>query len=166
MKALTIWQPWASLIMIGAKPVEWRSWYAFRKMHGQRIVIHAGARKVVHGEVAELIQRIHTEAAQRRAGEPVDDPTGLHLDLALALLEPVLTGEEILPLSAGLGTAVMGEPRLAIDLGYPVDSDRLEMQNWGWPLTSVQPFVDPVACRGGRGFWEWSDAADMARRAA
>jgi hypothetical protein len=24
MKALTIWQPWASLIMIGAKPYEFR----------------------------------------------------------------------------------------------------------------------------------------------
>jgi len=25
MKALTIWQPWASLIMIGAKPFEFRT---------------------------------------------------------------------------------------------------------------------------------------------
>ena len=28
MRALTIWQPWASLIIIGAKPFEWRRWRA------------------------------------------------------------------------------------------------------------------------------------------
>ena len=46
MKALTIWQPWASLIMAGAKPWEWRGWAPPRSLVGQRIAIHAGARKV------------------------------------------------------------------------------------------------------------------------
>lgn len=26
MKALTVWQPWASLIIMGAKPYEFRKW--------------------------------------------------------------------------------------------------------------------------------------------
>jgi hypothetical protein len=34
MKALTIWQPWASLIMIGAKPVEFR-WALDREMRSE-----------------------------------------------------------------------------------------------------------------------------------
>jgi len=29
MKALTIWQPWASLIMAGYKPYEFRGWPAY-----------------------------------------------------------------------------------------------------------------------------------------
>lgn len=52
MKALTIWQPWASLVMIGAKPYEFRRWdYRERQsgLQGQRIVIHAGARPVKTG---------------------------------------------------------------------------------------------------------------------
>jgi hypothetical protein len=48
MKARTIWQPWASLIMIGAKPYEFRgrSYLAYidHPLPGERIGIHAGAR--------------------------------------------------------------------------------------------------------------------------
>ena len=54
MKALTIWQPWASLIMAGAKPYEFRGWRAPRSIIGQRIVIHAAARKVDRVEVFNL----------------------------------------------------------------------------------------------------------------
>ncbi len=54
MKALTIWQPWASLIVAGAKPFEFRGWRAPRSLIGQRIVIHAGATKVAQAEVVEL----------------------------------------------------------------------------------------------------------------
>ncbi len=60
MPALTVWQPWASLIVIGAKPVEWRAWdYADRRPNlvDSRIVIHAGARPVRPKEVADLIER-------------------------------------------------------------------------------------------------------------
>lgn len=46
MYALTIWQPWASLIAAGCKPYEWRGWRVPRNMIGRRIGIHAGARRV------------------------------------------------------------------------------------------------------------------------
>ena len=56
MKALTIWQPWASLIMIGAKPYEFRgrSYLAYinHPQPGERMAIHAGARPVRPTEVA------------------------------------------------------------------------------------------------------------------
>lgn len=39
MKALTIWQPWASLIMIGAKPYEFRSWQPPAWLIGKRRAI-------------------------------------------------------------------------------------------------------------------------------
>lgn len=62
MKALTIWQPWASLIMIGAKPFEFRRWdYRERErgLDGQRIVIHAGARSIPRSDIEDLIERIN-----------------------------------------------------------------------------------------------------------
>ena len=46
MKALTIWQPWASLIAMGAKPYEFRGWKPPKSLIGQRLAIHAGARPV------------------------------------------------------------------------------------------------------------------------
>ena len=54
MKALTIWQPWASLIIAGAKPYEFRGWRAPRSIFGQRIVIHAAAKKIDRDEVSHL----------------------------------------------------------------------------------------------------------------
>ena len=39
MKALSIWQPWASLIMSGHKKIETRSWPAPYSIRGQRIAI-------------------------------------------------------------------------------------------------------------------------------
>jgi activating signal cointegrator 1 len=39
MKALSIWQPWASLIMSGHKKIETRSWPAPHSIRGTRIAI-------------------------------------------------------------------------------------------------------------------------------
>lgn len=45
MKAISLWQPWASLVACGAKPYETRHWAPPRELIGQRIAIHA-AKKV------------------------------------------------------------------------------------------------------------------------
>lgn len=55
MKALTVWQPWASLIIVGAKPYEFRGWRFPQSLLGQRIVIHAAARKIRSGEIGDLL---------------------------------------------------------------------------------------------------------------
>lgn len=41
MKAITIWQPWAGLLIAGLKPVENRTWKP-RLNIGERVAIHAG----------------------------------------------------------------------------------------------------------------------------
>lgn len=151
MKALTVWQPWASLIMVGAKPYEFRGW-DFRHrdpaLVGQRIVIHAGAREVKPIEVIDLLRRLGGE----------DDMTGLVVDKARELLERVRAAHKfrLLPLAAGLGTAVIGRPRNAgVIFGANVaDSDRGAF-NFAWPLSDIEPFAAPIPCRGAQGFWAW-----------
>lgn len=150
MKALTIWQPWASLIIEGVKPYEFRSWPAPRSIWGQRIAIHAGARPVRKGEVAVLV------ASLRRAEAWT---TALKSE-ALAFLEHVHTAPGMLPLSCILGTVVIGEPipstRIIAGFGGPVnDSDRVEHSNWAWPLTSIERLLPPEPARGAQGFWDW-----------
>ncbi len=44
MKALTLWQPWASLMADGRKPIETRHWPAPAWLIGQEIAIHAAMR--------------------------------------------------------------------------------------------------------------------------
>ena len=55
MKAITLHQPWATLIADGAKTIETRSWRPPQTLIGQRIVIHAGKRLVAnHWSVADV----------------------------------------------------------------------------------------------------------------
>ncbi len=52
MYAITLHQPWASLITLGVKTVETRSWPAPERLLGQTIAIHAGKRVVRNPGVA------------------------------------------------------------------------------------------------------------------
>lgn len=154
MKALTIWQPWASLIIAGAKPYEFRRWsFAERRdtarLVGQRIAIHAGMRKVKHKEVVELLYRLRH---QKGAG------TGLVVEKAVPVLERVLTAPDCLPRGAVLGSAIFGRPRKAATIfrGDVADSDRLDHSIWAWPLTEIERLEPPLPARGAQGFWNWS----------
>ncbi|SDD94158.1 hypothetical protein SAMN05216337_1017104 [Bradyrhizobium brasilense] len=156
MKALTIWQPWASLIMIGAKPHEFRGHPAPGFVRNQRIVIHAGARPVRASEVEDLLRRIDAEASG--TGDP-EERTCLDLEKARELLLKVRSSFKyrLLPLGHALGTAVLGQPIQACDLFRMnvADSDRGAF-NWAWPLTDIQPFEPPVEMRGAQGFFDVS----------
>ena len=54
--ALTVWQPWASLIVLSLKPYEFRGWAAPKSFVGRRNAIHA-ARPAWHAEEVKVITR-------------------------------------------------------------------------------------------------------------
>jgi len=152
MKVLTVWQPWASLIMIGAKPFEFRRWdyrERERSLVGRRIVIHAGARPVKPAEIMDLIDRCKAGAAH----------TSLIPEKALPLLERINAAHKcrgVVELAAGLGTATLERPRRVDQLFQSPDSDRVDHHMWAWPLTNIQPWTPPVPARGFQGFWNWA----------
>jgi hypothetical protein len=158
LKALTVWQPWASLIMIEAKPYEFRGWnFAARPqlagLVDQRIVIHAGARPVRRDEVADLLLRLRSDEAWSM---------GLIVEPAIALLERVHQSPAMLPLSSGLGTVRLGRPVIATavtsEFGAPPnDSHRHDDANWAWPVRDVERFDHPRPASGAQGFWNWRD---------
>jgi hypothetical protein len=153
MKAITVWQPWASLITWGVKPYEFRSWLAPASLVGQRIAIHAAARKVKRDEVQDLVLRLKGKEPWSTALKPE----------ALELLEKCLVNPDMLPVSHVVCTATLGEPVLGRDIipefgGVINDSDRAEHSNWGWPMIDVEPLVPPVPASGHQGFWNWKQA--------
>lgn len=167
MKALTIWQPWASLIMLGAKPYEFRGWKPPRSIIGQRLAIHAGARPIRASEIRALLIALRGDG---RMTNPC-----LHADISIPILERVQnamkkspdtlwgTAEQLtLPLSAVLGTAIVGEPKrgdeCAGEFGVNAgnDSDREGTFNWGWPLSSIETYMPPVECSGAQGLWDFN----------
>lgn len=159
-KALTIWQPWASLIMIGAKPYEFRRWNFtdkpyLAKLIGQRIVIHAGSRRPRLGELDDIMLRIEEGESALDANLAIPLVKQLRAALKARGVEAVL---HMAPLGVALGTAVIGEPRNVVDLfrGQVADSDRLDEHMYGWPLTDIQSFGEPIPASGAQGFWNWS----------
>ncbi|MCL2452068.1 MAG: hypothetical protein FWD08_00210 [Alphaproteobacteria bacterium] len=148
MKAITLWQPWASLVAIGAKPYEFRGWAPPRAIIGQRIAIHAGARKVRHTEVAWIVR-----SARR---------TAVRADVAGEWLAKVAVEPSLAVLSHVVCTAVLGEPirgdKVMSEFGVPVenDSNRPFTFNWAWPMLDIELLVPPVHARGAQGFWDWT----------
>ena len=150
-KALTVWQPWASLIIANVKPFEFRGWPAPRALRGREIAIHAGARPVRKAEIADLIVRLRSPEAWRT--------TGL-TEAALPLLERWHRAPGLLPLSSVIGIVTLGEPVRAHEIfegfGHHVnDSDRDQHSNWAWPMQYVQPLVPIEPAKGAQGFWQW-----------
>lgn len=150
MKALTIWQPWASLVMILAKPIEWRKWAYTDRNPGlvdKRIVIHAGSRPIRPQEVFDIRKRLE------------DGNSSLIPELALPLIEKLLAAPKcrgVLPLAAALGTAILRKPRSVDSLFSQPDSDRVTHHMFGWPLSDVRRFDEPIPMRGMQGFWNCS----------
>jgi hypothetical protein len=155
LRVLTVWQPWASLIITGAKPYEFRGRKPPSTIVDQRIVIHAGMALIAAEEVRALL-----DAMEQRATDPdACAMTCLHPDQAIPVLEAALRGE--LPRGAGLGTAVCGQGRSGYDIAEEFgldrvnDSDRDEHANYGWPMTDIEQWPEPITARGSQGIWFW-----------
>jgi hypothetical protein len=151
MKAITLWQPWASLVAIGAKPYEFRKWAAPKSVVGQRIAIHAGARKVIRAEVEDLIWRMRNE------------PQNCALKAeALPVLDRLLLSHGAAPLRCIVATARLGAPvradKIMSEFGWTVgnDSDRNFHFNFAWPMLEVEEMQPPVEAKGAQGWWNWA----------
>ena len=152
MHAITIRQPWSSLVAIGAKKYETRTFAPPPKLIGQRIAIHAGAKKIDYAELPAMA--------------------------ISALLSHGIPGLDSLPRGAVIGTAVIAG---AVQCGE-MDGDgfvlirnathaRLVLPDffqsdpfgdyspgrWAWKLTDVERFENPVPAKGKLGWWMWSD---------
>lgn len=138
MKALTIWQPWASLIVEGFKPFEFRGWKPPPSIIGQRIVLHAAVRPMKAGELAGIMEYVMNEYGREDGIKPD----------AYSLLEAVFRRTVELPMASGLGTAVLGAP---VFTGHDEDGG----ERYAWPMQQVEKWAKPIPARGAQGFWDW-----------
>lgn len=165
IKAIVLYEPWASLIMCGAKPWEFRSWSYVERGVGvrpdDRVGVHASKRPIRVAEVTDLLHRLDDETVS----------TGLIAAKARPLLERLLTAHKcrgVLDLGALIGTARIGAPCLSLDVmpawrRFICDSDRLEHVKWAWPMLDVRSLDAPVPVRGAQGFFNVQVPEDHAR---
>lgn len=144
MKALTLTQPWATLVAIGAKRFETRSW---SPRHLGPIAIHAAL-----GLPAWVRLVMEAEPAFRLdLGEQALDalPRGAVIAIArLEFAEP---------------TASLYLPDLLARLGGPHERALGDYRpgRWAWYLADVQALPEPVPASGALGLWEWARPAEL-----
>jgi hypothetical protein len=72
MKALTLWQPWASLIAVGAKKIETRSWRPPTTL-GRLLICSARRPLKIETDVVDEAARVRIYRAMERHGHPHGD---------------------------------------------------------------------------------------------
>jgi activating signal cointegrator 1 len=134
VKALTLKQPWASLVALGAKQIETRSW---RTSYQGLLAIHAGA------EFLEPQRRLSRRAGFAQALGDKELPLGAVI-ATCTLIGCVPT--EWLPI------CILGQ-------ATPSPKERLfgdySSGRWAWLLADVEPLSWPIAAVGKLRLWNW-----------
>ncbi|QSB09687.1 ASCH domain-containing protein [Lysinibacillus fusiformis] len=140
MKAITIKQPWATLIALGEKRFETRSWQT--KYRGP-IAIHAG--KTMDMEYCEYppIKR----ALQRHGIENEDLPLGFVIATA-ELIDCHLIPNELSAAGIDIGKILKGDE---LYFGDFMDG------RYAWELNKVKVLSEPEPAKGKLSLWEWKE---------
>lgn len=151
MKTISLTQPWASLVVCGAKRYETRAW---QTCYRGWVAIHAS-------------KAMPKEARRLAFDEPFY--SALH---AVGLVDrlpemPNVMGFERLPLGAVVGLALLVEcfpTRLLaakVSAGERAFGDWTEGR-WYWRLDRPMMLKEPIPARGALGLWDWEPPAEIA----
>ena len=152
MKALTLWQPWASLVAMGYKQIETRCWST--KYRGE-LAIHSAANLPAKWLGASRHQpEFRNELADiLNCRRDCDERSGLHVDDAVRALPrgKVLC---IVRLSDIIETGT-------VDTDPEIIGERermfgnYELGRYAWYLDMCHVFEEPIPAKGNRMLWNW-----------
>ena len=128
MKALTIRQPWATLIMQGVKRYEFRSWKT--NFRGE-VLIHAG--KGIDKEAVERLKKYLPEGK---------------LPLGKILGKVNIT--DCVPMSEEFASMLSKE-------NNDIYTTHSFSRNYGFKLEDVEVFDTPIDAKGQLGFWNYNE---------
>ncbi len=138
MKAITLWQPWASMVAVGLKTYETRSWPT---TYRGPLAIHAAKYVVPDSQLPKLL------IAEAEAW----------MDLSLADF----------PRGVIVATAHLSICRRAENIPRDLRNHwgNFAQGRWAWLLSAVTAVDPPIPARGYQRLWNW-DGTDWARIAA
>lgn len=139
IKVISVWSPFAQLLVNGYKIFETRTWAAPRSLIGQRIGI--ASTKVINPSQKAHFADEEFQKFYARLGMP----------------------DTLAEMSNGfvLGTAVLESSNLMTEELMDDVSDEEKQYGWwalgnyGWRMTDPVAFEHPVAARGQQGVWNW-----------
>ncbi len=126
MKAITIRQPWATLIMQGVKRYEFRSW---KTNYRGEVLIHAG--KGIDKEAVERLAKYLPEG-----------------ELPLGKILGKVTITDCVPMSEEFADMLSKE-------NNDIYTTHSFSRNYGFKLDNVKVFEEPIDAKGQLGFWNY-----------
>jgi hypothetical protein len=151
MKAISLLQPWASLVAVGAKRIETRSWPT--RYRGP-LAIHASKKWAPYQTTYLNIWEIQTGLAPL-TGKPLD----------LSRLSWPGVEDKHLPLGVVLAVCNLVDciPTENLTQGQ-IGTDRpfgdFSLGRYGWILDNVKPLSRPIPAKGNLGLWDWMPPGD------
>lgn len=158
MKAITLWQPWASLIACGAKKYETRGWAT--NYHGP-IAIHAALKdaRTMFDELPLDVQTAMSPFLVEHYSLWSKVPHG-----AVIATTELVECWEIRDATSSYGT---GYGYKCIGIGdnariISPNNNELLFGDWtsgryAWELANVQMLPEPIPAKGRQGLWNWEE---------
>lgn len=148
MKAITIWQPYATLLLHRDKLYETRSWAT---SYRGRIAIHAAKRPVrqtldalAHGSAGQRQTALLMERLLRRFGGPDHLPIGAVVGTARLVRCNAITEDflrTLTPQEIALGDFTLGR--------------------YAWEFEDVSIMKGAVIAKGQQGLWDWNGGGEL-----
>lgn len=169
MKALTIWQPWASLIACGAKQYETRSWAT---QYRGPIAIHAAARYTRKWDLpVDLVKVADAEMAAGRCSKWGDMPFGAVIATAELVSVWRIAYNVKMDVEEARKYPIIGErmaedKRETVGYDYFVPSKKeIALGDWtpgryAWKLANVKILQSPIPVKGKQGLWNFEMPGD------
>ena len=138
MKIISVWQPFAQLLVTGCKIFETRTWPAPKSLIGQRIAI--ASTKTIRPEQREWVQDAFFQECYERALLPSFDD---------------------LPHGYVVGTVILDSMELMTpDFMSEVSAEEKAYGHWAegnyaWRMLHPIALKDPVPIRGQQGIYDW-----------
>lgn len=157
MKALTLTQPWASLVAIGAKRIETRSW---RTPYRGPLAIHAAKGFPADARDFANCRMVSGILLKETLGNAIDGRFN-----------------NVLPLGAVIATCrlISCIPTREIEVGKVIETDAIanteeyriteqewalgnyDPGRWAWLLADVKLLPEPVPAKGALSLWDWNE---------
>lgn len=174
MKAITLWQPWASLLACGAKKYETRSWPT---NYRGTIAIHA-AKKDIHSIMISLPHDTQT-AIYNSLYEGLEIKSGALNKMPVGCIVATAELVNCWHIVCNPGTNIDIAKRIPIgaesmtnnkhdsdfaDYFVPTDLEML-FGDWtpgryAWEFANMTMLPEPIPAKGSQGFWNWLGGAE------
>lgn len=149
MKAVTLWEPWATLVAVGAKQFETRSW---KTSHRGELAIHASVRR-------DVLKRLLS-----------DEPLGEDAEPLRAILKRLGLSKQG-QFGFGCVVAIVDLVGVMSTTNANPTVDEEAVGDWrpgrfAWQLRNVRRQDPPIEARGAQLLWEWTPpSTDLSQEA-